>query len=103
MPLMLMDMFVTTVVRSLTFSLFVHPYSFCFHLFDLGANSTFQARSGDSMVKLECQAFDLQCLEQRVLLVRQPEELCIATFKLQLKASMFKHSHSYLCRGRPML
>ena len=34
------------------------------------------------MVKLECQAFDLQFLEQRVLLVRQPEELCIATLKL---------------------
>ena len=49
------------------------------------------------MVKLECQAFDLQSLEQRVLLIRQPEELCIATLKLKLKASIFKHSHSYLC------
>ena len=49
------------------------------------------------MVKLECQAFDLQSLEQRVLLLRQPDELCIATPKLQLKASIFKQCHSYVC------
>ncbi len=49
------------------------------------------------MVKLECQAFDLQSLEQRVVLFRQLEELCIATLKVQLKASFFKHCPFYLC------
>ena len=49
-----------------------------------------------SSCKTGCQAFDLQSLEQRVVLFSQPEELCIATLEVQLKASIFKHSHSNL-------
>ncbi len=68
---------------------FVQKYPFCLHLYDLGANSSFQARSGDCMVKLERQAFHLQSSEPWMVLLRQPHKLCIATLKLLFQGQHF--------------